>query len=73
MKDFYDIWLMTRQFDFKGKDLASAIQKTFEHRKLVYRKNLLFVPEIYDKSSDQQTLWGAFLQKAEIKHAPLDT
>ncbi len=26
MKDFYDIWVLSRQFDFSGKDLAQAIR-----------------------------------------------
>ncbi len=71
MKDFFDIWLMTRQFDFKGEDLAQAIRRTFEHRKTgLPVEPPFFAEEIYDKSSDRQTLWSAFLRKTEIKHAP---
>lgn len=33
MKDFYDLWLLSRQFDFDGRVLATAIRKTFENRK----------------------------------------
>jgi hypothetical protein len=32
MKDFFDIWLLSRQFDFDGATLAKAIQKTFSNR-----------------------------------------
>jgi len=32
MKDFFDIWLLSRQFDFDGATLAEAIQKTFSNR-----------------------------------------
>ena len=32
MKDFYDIWLLSRQFDFAGAKLAEAIRLTFERR-----------------------------------------
>jgi len=32
MKDFYDIWLLARQFEFEGKVLQKAINKTFEQR-----------------------------------------
>ena len=32
MKDFYDIWLLSRQFDFDGANLAEAIRLTFERR-----------------------------------------
>ncbi|MCK5215256.1 MAG: nucleotidyl transferase AbiEii/AbiGii toxin family protein [Candidatus Omnitrophica bacterium] len=33
MKDYYDIRLMMRQFEFKGANLIEAIRKTFKHRK----------------------------------------
>ena len=32
MKDFYDVWLLSRQFDFDGSELADAIRLTFERR-----------------------------------------
>ncbi len=32
MKDFYDIWLLSRQFDFNGPELAEAISLTFARR-----------------------------------------
>ena len=32
MKDFYDIWLLCRQFDFEGERLAEAIRLTLERR-----------------------------------------
>jgi len=32
MKDFYDIWLLSRQFDFDGPRLTEAIRLTFERR-----------------------------------------
>jgi len=71
MKDFYDIWLMMRQFDFNGLELAEALKRTFEHRKTDFPKaKPLFSEEIYDEKSDRQTLWKAFLIKNDIKHAP---
>jgi predicted nucleotidyltransferase component of viral defense system len=71
MKDFYDIWLMTRRFEFKGANIASAIKKTFNNRKTdIPNKKPLFADEIYDEKSDRQTLWNAFLKKGDIQHAP---
>ena len=71
MKDFYDIWLMMRQFEFKGANIASAIKKTFNNRKTdIPNKKPLFANEIYDEKSDRQTLWSAFLKKGDIQHAP---
>lgn len=71
MKDFYDTWLLTRQFPFGGLKITESLKRTFTHRKTdLPMKKPLFAPEIYDKNSDRQTLWQAFLKKGEIKHAP---
>ena len=71
MKDFYDIWLMMRQFDFNGSKLTEALKRTFEHRKTSLPVDRpLFAEEIYNEKSDRQMLWKAFLIKGQIKHAP---
>lgn len=70
MKDFYDIWLMMRQFDFNEAQLAEALRRTFARRKtLLPFRRPLFAEEIYDEKSDRQVLWMAFLKKEGIKHA----
>jgi len=70
MKDFYDIWLMMRRFDFDGLKLSEALKRTFTHRKTLLPKDRpLFAEEIYDDKSDRQMLWSAFLRKGNIKHA----
>jgi len=33
MKDFYDLWMLARSFEFDGDRLASAIGATFEQRR----------------------------------------
>ena len=71
MKDFYDIWLMMRQFDFNGGRFIEALKRTFKQRKTPLPQHKpLFAEEIYDEKSDRQTLWKALLNKADIKHAP---
>ena len=71
MKDFYDLWLMMNQFDFKGSYLAEAFKRTFEHRKAELPVDRpLFAEEIYNEKSDRQKLRKAFLKKGDIKHAP---
>jgi len=71
MKDFYDIWLMIRRFDFKGSLLIEALKGTFKHRGTILPEGPpFFDEEIYDTRSDRQTLWKAFLNKADIKLAP---
>ncbi len=71
MKDFYDIWLMMRRFDFNGLKLGEALKRTFKQRRTSLPQDKpVFTEEIYDERSDRQQLWKAFLNKAEIKHAP---
>ena len=68
MKDFYDVWLMTRQFNFEGRKLAAAIKATFENRKTPLPSGQsLFPASIYDEKSIQAAMWKAFLKKGEVK------
>lgn len=72
MKDFYDLWLLIRQFDFEGERLARAIEKTFTHRKTIMpAKPPLFAEEICDEKSNRQAFWNAFLTKSKIGNAPV--
>lgn len=71
MKDFYDVWLMTRQFNFEGKNLVAAIKATFENRETPLPSGKpLFAAGIYADESVQATMWKAFLKKNPIKSAP---
>lgn len=71
MKDFYDIWLMIRQFDFDGVKVADALRKTFIKRKTsLPQKKPLLAEEFYDETSDKQKMWVAFLNKNNATHVP---
>ncbi len=71
MKDFYDIWIMMRQFEFAGTNLVKAMNKTFKNRKTdIPAGRPLFADEIYDVLSDRQVLWKAFLKKNDVVCAP---
>lgn len=58
MKDFYDIWLLSRQFDFEGTTLAEAIRLTFEHRDTALPR----VIEAFSRTfiDTKQVQWTAF-------------
>jgi hypothetical protein len=63
MKDFYDIWVLSRTFDFKGKILAEAVVKTFENRNtLVTLDAALFDPS-FGKDEDRNVQWKGFIRK----------
>ena len=68
MKDFYDIWLLSRQFDFKGAELVQAIRLTFERRgtKLPLEIEAFTRPFVDAK----QTQWSAFRSRIQQPHVP---
>ena len=70
MKDFYDLWLLSRQFDFDGRVLATAIRKTFENRKTDIPSQPTVLQESFAKDSIKETQWRAFIRKARLDNAP---
>lgn len=68
MKDFYDIWLLSRQFDFKGTELAQAIRLTFERRGTELPLEIeAFTQPFVDA---KQTQWTAFRNRLQQPHVP---
>lgn len=72
MKDFYDVWLLSRRFDFEGKVMSEAIGKTFENR----NTPIPIAPKIFDPSfvedADKQVQWRGFIRKVKPADAPED-
>ena len=68
MKDFYDLWLMSRLFEFKGRTLCDAIRNTFERRSTPLPNGLpmAFTNE-FIRDLQKQTQWRAFLRKSKPK------
>ena len=68
MKDFYDIWLLSRQFDFDGAELAEAIRLTFERRGTALPAEIAAFTEPF--ISAKQTQWAAFWKRLGQDHVP---
>jgi len=69
MKDFYDIWFLSYQFPFDGKELASAIQRTFSNR----NTEISTSPIVFETSfatPAKETQWRAFINKSGITGVP---
>jgi hypothetical protein len=70
MKDFYDIWMLSRTFDFRGEMLAEAVEKTFENR----NTPITIAPTVFDpsfvKDGDKKVQWQGFIRKAKLANAP---
>lgn len=66
MKDFYDIWLLSRQFHFKQATLAEAIRLTFEQRGTVFPSDIDAFKETFIDTKQSQ--WMAFCKRLEQDH-----
>jgi predicted nucleotidyltransferase component of viral defense system len=68
MKDFYDIWLLSREFDFDGTRLAEAISRTFERRGTALPAAVEAFTEFFIDA--KQTQWAAFRKRMQQGHVP---
>jgi len=70
MKDFYDIWFLSRMLDFRGETLAEALEKTFENRNTPITANPTVFDLSFTKDEDKKVQWLGFIKKAKITDAP---
>jgi hypothetical protein len=70
MKDFYDIWLLSRMFDFSGETLIEAIEKTFEKRKTPLINEPTMFSLTFMKDDSKQAQWKGFIDKTKLTDAP---
>lgn len=68
MKDFYDIWLLSRQFDFKGDQLKIAVSETLKNR----GTNLAAEPAAFSDSfsSMKSGQWQGFQRRLGQENIP---
>jgi Nucleotidyl transferase AbiEii toxin, Type IV TA system len=70
MKDFHDIWMLSRSFDFQGAILARAVEKTFANRDTP----IPIAPAVFDPSfvedKDKNVQWRGFITKSKLSGAP---
>jgi hypothetical protein len=71
MKDFFDLWILPREFAFDGTSLTAAIAATFRRRKTGIPSG---VPDpltaAFGADRAKRTQWQAFLLRARVKHEP---
>jgi hypothetical protein len=68
MKDFYDIWLLSRQFDFDGMKLAEAIRQTFQRRGTLIPARIEAFEQTFIDA--RQVQWSAFCERLQQDHVP---
>jgi hypothetical protein len=70
MKDFYDIWLLSRLFSFEGNVLRKALENTFDRRRTTFPAStpFAFTPAFY-KDPQKTVQWKAFIKKIKARHS----
>jgi predicted nucleotidyltransferase component of viral defense system len=72
MKDFFDIWLFSRVFDFCGQRLAEAIVKTFSIRGTEIPLELDALVNSLAKDTVKNAQWQGFIRKNQLANVPQD-
>ena len=72
MKDFYDIWMLSRTFDFNGEVLAEAIERTFMNRKTDLTNNPAIFDLSFGRDDIRQVQWQGFIKKSRLINVPGD-
>lgn len=73
MKDFYDLWILARDFTFEGAALSQAIQATFQRRQTTLPENLpLALRAEFYENADKQKQWQGFVRKSKLDTAGHD-
>ena len=66
MKDFYDVWLLSKLYTFDGQTLCEAVSNTFKRRSTPIPGGLPFAfSDDFRKDLQKQTQWRAFIRKAK--------
>jgi hypothetical protein len=66
MKDFYDLWLVSRLFSFEGNVLRNALENTFGRRRTTFPASIpfAFTPAFY--ADPQKTVqWAVFVKNSK--------
>jgi len=67
MKDFYDVWLLARQFEFDGATLLSATKATFANRGTAIEAAPVAFTEAFTSAAATQAQWSAFMRRLGVK------
>ena len=72
MKDFYDIWILSRTYPFQGPTLQEAVIATCRRRSTpLISQAPVFSREFADRS-DKRAQWKTFLKKSQLPNIPED-
>ena len=67
MKDFYDLWVLSRQYIFSGRQLSKAIELTFKNRGTSLKQEITaFKVEFINKKKKRMELFGKNIKSRKL-------
>jgi hypothetical protein len=70
MKDFHDVWFLTRRFKLDEPTLLQAIEATFVHRRTALPTSPNALDDALATDSSKQTQWAAFIRRNRLTGLP---
>ena len=70
MKDFFDLWALSRVYPFEGPVLVRAIKTTFDHRSTAIEPLPEGLNDDFGREPIRSGQWTAFLRRARLTSAP---
>jgi predicted nucleotidyltransferase component of viral defense system len=70
IRDFFDVWALSRQFHFDGEMLAQAVRATFARRGSSVEPHPVALTGEFADDGAKQAQWRGFLRKSRLDGAP---
>ena len=68
MKDYHDIWVLSREFAFEGEVLSQAVRATFRRRRTVLLSGFpVGLSDEFSADSAKRRQWEAFVRRGRLK------
>jgi hypothetical protein len=72
VRDFFDVWALSRRFDFDGRVLAAAVRETFARRGLKVDPRPVALTEEFAADTAKAAQWRGFLRKSRLEGVPTE-
>lgn len=66
MKDFYDVYRILKSGNFDARQLANAVDATFDRRFTRFTDDHSLFSEEFAKDAERRQMWSAFLKKSGV-------
>jgi predicted nucleotidyltransferase component of viral defense system len=70
MKDFFDVWLLARSYDFEGSVLTQAVTGTFGRRHTPVDVSPVCFATAFAQNPAKTAQWNAFVRNSRLAGAP---